>query len=118
MSEETAAREFTRPEQSTILASLRADCCPACGDVKQQKQTFCGGCWRRLTWQLRGPLYHRAPEYFAAFWEAFEYLRDGRRATPSDGGGEVAGARLFVAGGEPPPDDGRPMPGLPRGAEL
>lgn len=47
-----------------------------CGSAKTPRQTFCGSCYRSLSYRLRRPLYKRIGEgYEAAYQEAADFLR-------------------------------------------
>lgn len=47
--------------QRELILELRRGTCH-CGRVKREKQTFCGGCYRRLPSLLRTQLYSRIGE--------------------------------------------------------
>lgn len=80
MSDETEARPALLPEEKRdILRSLRGATCPACGEDKRRRQSFCSACFRELPWSLKGGLYQRPRRansgYYEAFWAALHALR-------------------------------------------
>jgi hypothetical protein len=68
-----------------LLESLKSERCPACGEGKFSRHTFCGRCYRRLSSQLKTRLYARIDSgYDRAVAAAMKHLGKKRFIMPAD----------------------------------
>ena len=65
---------FTKIDAKLAFESLRSEICPACGDRKQSRKSFCGGCYHQLPKHLAKALYCRIGQgYELAFEQALAH---------------------------------------------
>lgn len=89
------ATSLKQLSDADLVRSLASEVCPACGQQKEVRKTFCFTDYRRLPKAMREGVYQKLGHgYFEAVIEAMQYLgkgefilpepRGSRRAAPPD----------------------------------
>ena len=63
-------RHHSKVTPQEVVASLMGSVCPACAGKKKNRQTFCGGCYAKLTAPVQRNLYRRMGQGYEAALQA------------------------------------------------